>query len=286
VHNGIEYGDMQLISEAASICRDLGGLSATDVAALFTRLNNGPLAGFLMETTATVHLKQDAEPTGSALVDVVFDSCGSKGTGKWTIQQAAELGVPCATHAAALEARYLSSLKPQRSAAAARYGKAATGTGPLREGWEQDLEDALLASKLCSYAQGMAHLGAVSTKHGWKLRLSELAAIWQGGCIIRAKVLGLVEAAFTANPELANLLLDDVVAAEMSAREAGWRRFVLTAMSNGIPVPALSASLTYFDTFRSSLLRSAQCIQAQRDCFGGHTFQRLDMPGAFTTNWR
>jgi len=286
VHNGIEYGDMQLIAEAAYVCRELGGQSASQVAALFSRLNEGALAGFLMETTAAVYLKQDTEPTGKALVDAVFDSCGSKGTGKWTIQQAAELGVPCSTHAAALEARYLSSLKPQRSVAAARFAPSAPHKKTLPQGWEQDLEDALLASKLCSYAQGMAHLAAVSAQYDWKLRLAELAAIWQGGCIIRAKVLGLVEAAFTKDPSLANLLLDEAVAAELSAREAGWRRFVLVALSNGIPVPALSASLTYFDTLRAEQLHSAQCIQAQRDCFGGHSFKRLDMPGTFSTKWR
>lgn len=219
-------------------------------------------------------------------MDVLFDSCGSKGTGKWTIQQAAELGVPCSTHAAALEARYLSSLKEQRTAAFARFGKVPAPKVALPGSWKQDLEDALLASKLCSYAQGMAHLGAVSAKYGWELRLAELAAIWQGGCIIRAKVLGLVEAAFTKAPELTNLLLDDAVAAEVAARAPGWRRFVLLAMTHGIPVPALSSSLTYFDTFTSELLRSAQCIQAQRDCFGGHSFQRLDMPGSFSTKWR
>ena len=285
VHNGIEYGDMQLIAEAASFCRDLGGLSAQAVAALFTKLNDGPLAGFLMETTAAVFLKQDVK--GQALVDAVLDSCGSKGTGKWTIQQAAELGVPCATHAAALEARYLSSLKSQRKEAAAKFTKAkAVNGGKLPAGWEQDLEDALLASKLCSYAQGMAHLRAVSDAHGWELKLAELAAIWQGGCIIRAKVLSLVEAAFTKDPALSNLLLDDAVAAELAKRVAGWRRFVLLAMSHGLPVPALCASLTYFDSFSSSLLRSAQCIQAQRDCFGGHGFQRLDGPGTFSTQWR
>lgn len=199
---------MQLIAEASYMCRELGGMSASDVGSLFRRLNDGPLAGFLMETTAAVYDKQDPEVAGKALVrprasnrallaprvvscaavaarvlvvqvDAVLDSCGSKGTGKWTIQQAAELGVPCSTHAAALEARYLSSLKDQRSAAATRFpmagGKAKRA---LPESWQKDLEDALLASKLCSYAQGMAHLKAVSDDQAWGLRLAELAAIW------------------------------------------------------------------------------------------------------------
>jgi len=286
VHNGIEYGDMQLISEAAHVCRELCGLSASDIASLFSKLNDGPLAGFLMETTAAVYLKKDPEAMDKALVDAVLDSCGSKGTGKWTIQQAADLGVPCSTHAAALEARYLSSLRVQRAAAADKFLTATATSHKIPDGWQKDLEDALLASKLCSYAQGMAHLRAASDANGWYLQLAELAAIWQGGCIIRAKVLNLVEAAFTKNAALSNLLLDEVVASEVAAREAGWRRFVLFAMSNSIPVPALSASLTYFDTFRTSLLRSAQCIQAQRDCFGGHGFQRLDMPGTFSQKWR
>ena len=288
VHNGIEYGDMQLIAEAAHLCRELGGLDASAVSALFNKLNAGPLDSFLMETTAAVFLKKDPEPScaGKALVDAVYDSCGSKGTGKWTIQQAAELGVPCATHAAALEARYLSSLKTQRTTAASVFADAGAATGALPNGWQRDLEDALLASKLCSYAQGMAHLRAASDTHKWSLQLHELAEIWQGGCIIRAKVLNLVQAAFQKDPNLPNLLLDDAVAAEMRARLPGWRRFVLLAMKHALPVPALSASLTYFDTFRSSLLRSAQCIQAQRDCFGGHGFQRLDMPGSHTVPWR
>ena len=291
VHNGIEYGDMQLIAEAASLCRELGGLSAADVASLFTKLNDGPLAGFLMETTAAVCLKADEHVSGQAMMDALLDSCGSKGTGKWTIQQAAELGVPCSTHAAALEARYLSSLKEQRTKAARCFASPGSTPGAakpmaLPETWRSDLEDALLASKLMSYAQGMAHLRAVSDEHGWALKLHELAAIWQGGCIIRAKVLRLVEAAFTREPSLPNLLLDEAVAAEVARRVPGWRRFVLVCMSHGLPIPALSASLTYFDTFRTERLRSAQCIQAQRDCFGGHGFKRLDLPGTFTTKWR
>lgn len=196
--------------------------------------------------------------------------------------------MPASTHAAALEARYLSSLKTQRVTAADVFpdaGAAAT-KGGLQDGWQRDLEDALLASKLCSYAQGMAHLRAASEKYDWNLQLHELAEIWQGGCIIRAKVLHLVQAAFAKDPSLPNLLLDEAVAAEMRARLPGWRRFVILAMRYGVPVPALSASLTYFDTFRTSLLRSAQCIQAQRDCFGGHGFQRLDMPGSHTVAWR
>lgn len=331
VHNGIEYGDMQLIAEATHLCRELGGLDAPAVAALLSKLNGGSLDSFLMETTAAVYLKKDPQPAcagkalvrstrpaasrcskpctaclvsahtprcslcplrrapvdGSPQVDAVFDSCGSKGTGKWTIQQAAELGVPASTHAAALEARYLSSLKAQRVTAADMFPDAGAATeGGLQDGWQRDLEDALLASKLCSYAQGMAHLRAASEKYDWNLQLHELAEIWQGGCIIRAKVLHLVQAAFAKDPRLPNLLLDEAVAAEMRARLPGWRRFVLLAMRHGVPVPALSASLTYFDTFRTSLLRSAQCIQAQRDCFGGHGFQRLDMPGTHTVTWR
>ena len=375
VHNGIEYGDMQLIAEAAYLCKEIGGLTAPEIANLFDRLNEGPLSCFLMETTAAVYLKEDdtqassapplshysstttlngtsngAPPTPAAsapaatsaspllraadagmsvaadalsllraeasktmagiqkvatpekmrlppattegkasshaLVDYLLDSCGSKGTGKWTIQQAAELGVPCSTHAAALEARYLSSLKAQRGALAARF-PAASGKKPvLPVGWQEDLEDALLASKLCSYAQGMAHLRAVSDVNKWDLQLSELCAIWQGGCIIRAKILNLVEAALTKDPSLPNLLMDDAIAAEMARREPGWRRFVLLAMTHGVPVPALSASLTYFDTLRSSLLHSDQCIQAQRDCFGGHGYQRLDKAGTFSSKWR
>jgi 6-phosphogluconate dehydrogenase len=290
VHNGIEYGDMQLIAEATHFCRAAAGMSAAQLATLLSRLSLGPLDSFLMETTAAVFRKADGAEgaaADAALVDAVRDECGSKGTGKWTIQQAAELGVPCSTHAAALEARYLSSLKPQRGLAAAALVDPADDAGlPLPPTWEADLEDALLASKLCSYAQGLAHLRAASEAHGWGLRLHELGAIWRGGCIIRAKVLRLVSEAYAAEPALPNLLLSPAVASEIRVRTPGWRRFVVAATQRGLPIPALSASLAYYDSFRAPLLPSAQCIQAQRDCFGGHGFQRLDVPGTFHAQWR
>jgi len=288
VHNGIEYGDMQLISEAAHFCRAVGGLKPSELAALFSELNKGALDCFLMETTAACFLKADDQPNapaGAALIDALFDSCGSKGTGKWTVKQAAELGVGSSTHAAALDARYLSSLKSEREAASKLLGGPSAQSGAAHQGWQTDMEDALLASKLCSYAQGMAHLRAASDEFGWKLKLDDLATIWQGGCIIRAKVLNLVRTAYEKQPTLPNLLLDPTIAETMAKRAPGWRRFVLKAIEQGLPVPAMSASLSYYDTLRHAVLPSAQCVQAQRDCFGGHGFKRLDAPGTFHAIW-
>jgi len=288
VHNGIEYGDMQLIAEASHFCRSVGQLSPQEISAFFTELNKGVLECFLMETTAACFLTKDDSPNapeGAALIDAILDSCGSKGTGKWTVKQAAELGVGASTHAAALDARYLSSLKEEREQAAGLLEGPTPQLGGGHEGWRDNLADALLASKLCSYAQGMAHLRAASHEFDWKLKLADLATIWQGGCIIRAKILNLVRVAFEKEPDLSNLLLDAAVAETMNKCAPGWRRFVLNAVEQGVPIPAMTASLSYYDTFRAAVLPSAQCVQAQRDCFGGHGFKRLDAPGTFRANW-
>jgi len=282
VHNGIEYGDMQLIAEAAQFSRTAGGLSNAETAALLSKLNEGELNSFLMETIAKCFLKEDE--ADAMLVDKILDVCGSKGTGKWTVKQAAELGVASPTHSAALEARYLSSVKGDRTL----LSKLLTGPDVALQppsGWEQDVEDALLASKLCSYAQGLAHIRAASDEYKWNLNLTDMAAIWQGGCIIRAKVLDLVRLAYEKDPTLSNLLLDPTIAEIMSKRSPGLRRFVLKSMESGLAIPAMSASLGYYDTLRAELLPTAQYVQAQRDCFGGHGFKRLDKEGNFHAIW-
>ncbi|KAH8046372.1 hypothetical protein JL722_13699 [Aureococcus anophagefferens] len=246
VHNGIEYGDMQLIGEAFAL------LTST--------------SSFLVEITGGILKKLDGD--GAPLVDKVLDSCGSKGTGKWTVKEAAEQGVPAGTIAAALEARYLSSLKATRGALAAAAKPAAPA--PARALAAATLENALLCAKICSYAQGLALLAAASESHGWAVNVPDVLACWQGGCIIRAALLVDFRAAFEASPGLENLLLAPPIAAMLEARVADWRAVVGLAVATGVPVPALSASLAYYDSLRSAVLPSASMIQAQRDCFGGH----------------
>ena len=287
VHNGIEYGDMQLIGEAfalltsTSVCAGDAPRTSGACAAIFDAWNGGPLKSFLVEITGGILKKLDGD--GAPLVDKVLDSCGSKGTGKWTVKEAAEQGVPAGTIAAALEARYLSSLKATRGALAAAAAPA--DPAPARALAAATLENALLCAKICSYAQGLALLAAASESHGWAVNVPDVLACWQGGCIIRAALLVDFRAAFEASPGLENLLLAPPIAAMLEARIADWRAVVGLAVATGVPVPALSASLAYYDSLRSAVLPSASMIQAQRDCFGGHTYKRQDKPGTFTSDW-
>ena len=287
VHNGIEYGDMQLIGEAfalltsTSVCAGDAPRTSGACAAIFDAWNGGPLKSFLVEITGGILKKLDGD--GAPLVDKVLDSCGSKGTGKWTVKEAAEQGVPAGTIAAALEARYLSSLKATRGALAAAAKPA--DPAPARALAAATLENALLCAKICSYAQGLALLAAASESHGWAVNVPDVLACWQGGCIIRAALLVDFRAAFEASPGLENLLLAPPIAAMLEARVADWRAVVGLAVATGVPVPALSASLAYYDSLRSAVLPSASMIQAQRDCFGGHTYKRRDREGTCTTDW-
>ena len=287
VHNGIEYGDMQLIGEAfalltsTSVCAGDAPRNSGACAAIFDAWNGGPLKSFLVEITGGILKKLDGD--GAPLVDKVLDSCGSKGTGKWTVKEAAEQGVPAGTIAAALEARYLSSLKATRGALAAAAKPA--DPAPARALAAATLENALLCAKICSYAQGLALLAAASESHGWAVNVPDVLACWQGGCIIRAALLVDFRAAFEASPGLENLLLAPPIAAMLEARVADWRAVVGLAVATGVPVPALSASLAYYDSLRSAVLPSASMIQAQRDCFGGHTYKRRDREGTCTTDW-
>ncbi len=283
VHNGIEYGDMQLIAEAYDVLARAGGLGPAELAAVFDRWNQGPLGSFLVEITARIFGVRDPE-TGRALVDLVEDRAGQKGTGKWTGQVALDLGVAIPTIAAAIDARVLSSLKPERVAAAARL----RGPAPVAAGDSGELvaavHDALLCAKICAYAQGMALIRAASDHYGWGIDLGEMARIWKGGCIIRARLLDPIRAAFGRDPALPNLLLDGDLAGRMDGAQGGWRRVVALAASAGLPVPAFGASLAYYDAYRTARLPQ-NLTQAQRDAFGAHTYVRTDRPGAVHTGW-
>lgn len=291
VHNGIEYGDMQLISEAYDVLKHVGGLSNSELADIFAEWNSGELESFLIEITADIFKVKDEGGDGY-LVDKILDKTGMKGTGKWTVQQAAELSVAAPTIAASLDCRYLSGLKEERENAAAVLKEAGLGEevgGFVRSGVDKkrlidDVRQALYASKICSYAQGMNLLRAKSDEKGWNLNFGELARIWKGGCIIRAVFLDRIKKAYQRNPNLASLIVDPEFAKEMVQRQGAWRRVVGLAISAGISTPGMCASLAYFDTYRRARL-PANLVQAQRDLFGAHTYERLDRPGAFHTEW-
>jgi 6-phosphogluconate dehydrogenase len=286
VHNGIEYGDMQIIAETYDVLHRGLGLSTPEAGDVFAEWNRGTLESFLVELTAQVCRVMDPE-TGRPLVDVIEDKAGQKGTGKWTAAIALDLAVAVPTIAAALDARVLSSLKPQRVAADAIYPAAdvrAPFAGLDRKGWIDDLRDALHGARVCSYAQGMALIAAGSAEYQWKVNLAEMARIWKGGCIIRARLLDPVRAAFTAKPALANLLADAAIAAELQRAAPGWRRVVAAAASAGIPVPAVGASLAYFDSYRTARLPQ-NLTQAQRDAFGAHKYERVERPGFVHSDW-
>jgi 6-phosphogluconate dehydrogenase len=286
VHNGIEYGDMQIIAETYDVLHRGLALSTPEAGDVFAEWNRGPLESFLVELTAQVCKVIDPE-TKQPLVDVIQDKAGQKGTGKWTAQVALELAVAIPTIAAAIDARVLSSLKDERVAASRAFP--AIDTRPSfaaapRETWTSDLRDALQAARTCSYAQGMALIAAGSAQYGWNVNLAEMARIWKGGCIIRARLLDPVRHAFTSNPALPNLLVDPAVAADMQRAAPGWRRVVAAATTAGIAVPALSASLAYFDSYRSARLPQ-NLTQAQRDAFGAHKYERVERPGFIHSDW-
>ncbi len=293
VHNGIEYGDMQLIAETYDVMRRALGLPAAEMAEIFARWNEGKLSSYLVEVTAAVLAFVDVD-TGQPLVDVILDQAEQKGTGRWTSQNALELATPTPTIDAAVAARIMSSKKNQRVAASKVLhgpGSSGNGRGPLppdvrveKEELISALEDALYFAKISSYAQGMELLQAASETYNYRLNLSEIARIWKGGCIIRAALLDPIREAYTADPQLENLLLAPEIAAAVNASMAGCRRVVGVARALGIPCPALSASLDYVDTYRQERL-PANLIQGQRDFFGAHTYKRLDREGIFHTVW-
>jgi 6-phosphogluconate dehydrogenase len=286
VHNGIEYGDMQLIAEAYGILRYGFGLGVDRLAEVFEEWNRGDLESYLIEITAKILRVKDPE-TGKPLVDLVLDKAGQKGTGKWTSQIALDLAVPIPTIDAAIVARVLSSQKDARLEASKQIKGQTTQTkSELADNFQQSVHDALYASKICSYAQGMNLIKAGSVEYGWNINLSEVARIWQGGCIIRAKFLGEIKNAYQRDPDLASLLLDAEFDSKIQAAQLGWRATVSAAMQQGLPVLAMSSSLGYFDMYRAANV-PLNLTQAQRDFFGSHTYERVDKPelGFVHTEW-
>jgi 6-phosphogluconate dehydrogenase len=284
VHNGIEYGDMQLICEAYAILRDLLELGAPELHDVFDSWNKGDLDSFLIEITANIFTRKDPD-TGKPLVDVILDKAGQKGTGRWTLQSAIEQGVVISTINAAVEARVLSSMKEQRVRASKQL-PAPTGykyTGD-RQNLIDAVRDALYASKIISYAQGFTLFAAASKQYGWNLNFGDIATIWRGGCIIRAKFLNRIKEAFDRSPQLENLMLDPFFGDILEKGQANWRIAISQAIQAGVAVPAFAASLSYFDSYRQERL-PANLLQAQRDYFGAHTYERIDKPGTFHTEW-
>jgi 6-phosphogluconate dehydrogenase len=274
VHNGIEYGDMQLIAEAYEMLRKVLGAGADELAEIFDQWNKGPLESFLIEITAHIFRVKDEE-SGAPLVDKVLDKAGQKGTGKWTAQVALDLAVPIPTIAAAIDARVLSSMKDERVIASGKIKGPSVVKPGDRKQFINDVHDALYAAKICSYAQGMALIQAGSAEWKWNIDMREMARIWKAGCIIRAKFLDSIMQAYERNRALPNLLLDDAFNGHLAESQSAWRRAVSTAQTNGIAVPAMSGSLAYFDAYRTAGLPQ-NLTQAQRDYFGSHTYQRND----------
>jgi len=285
VHNGIEYGDMQLIAEAYDMMRNLLGMSATEMADVFDEWNKGDLNSFLIEITGKVLRVTDPE-SKKPLVDMVLDKAGQKGTGKWTSEVALDLGIIVPTINASVDARTLSGRKDERVEASKQIkGPGSKYTGD-KKAMIAAIRDALYASKICSYAQGMNLIRAGSEKWKWGINLGELSRIWKGGCIIRAQFLDKIKAAYVRRPDLPNLLLDPDFKSWVEKAQPNWRLAVSTAIMQGVPVPAMAASLAYFDMYRSANL-PLNLTQAQRDFFGSHTYQRTDNPGGdfIHTEW-
>jgi len=286
VHNGIEYGDMQLICEAYALLKSTIQPTAEEFHTIFSDWNKGELDSFLIEITTKIFTKTDKE-TGKPMVDLILDKAGQKGTGKWTVGHAVELGVPLSTIGAAVEARILSSMKDERVAAS----KELPHPEPRKfEGDRQHfidcVRDALYASKIISYAQGFVQLGVASKLYNWNLSFGDIATIWRGGCIIRARFLNRIKEAYERDPALKNLLLDPFFRDVIAKTQGNWRHAIATAVTFGVPVPAFSASLAYYDSYSSAVL-PANLLQAQRDYFGAHTFERVDKPAGefFHYDW-
>ena len=284
VHNGIEYGDMQLICEAYAILNHVLGLTTNELADVFAEWNRGDLDSYLIDITAQIFRKKDPE-TGKPMVDVILDKAGQKGTGIWTLQSAIQQSVVISTINAAVEARVISSRKEERVHASKilPQPKVEKFTGN-RDALITAVRDALYASKIVSYAQGMELLGAASKQFNWNLNFGDIATIWRGGCIIRAKFLNRIREAYERDPKLQNLLLDSYFTDIIERTQHNWRHAVATAIEQGVAVPAFSASLGYFDSYRQARL-PANLLQAQRDFFGAHTYERVDRPGVFHTEW-
>jgi 6-phosphogluconate dehydrogenase len=283
VHNGIEYGDMQLIAEAYDLLHRGAGLSAKELSQIFAEWNAGDLRSYLIEITAEILSVVDPE-TNQPLVDVILDEAQQKGTGKWMSQNAFDVGAPIPTINAAVEARVLSSVKQERIAASKVLAGPSDRFTGNRDRLVAAVRQALYASKITSYAQGMAQLRAASAEYDYRIDPGEVAKVWRAGCIIRAALLGDIRDAFRRAPGLVNLLLDSAFRDAIAERQDGWRLVVQTAAGLGIPLPAISDSLAYYDSYRSARL-PANLTQAQRDYFGAHTYRRIDREGVQHTNW-
>lgn len=289
IHNGIEYGDMELIAEVYDMLKHLGSFHNEQLHQIFTEWNKGELQSFLIDITAKIFLKRDERNKDRYLLDQVLDKSGSKGTGKWTIQECAEREVPGPTISSALDARYMSNAKEDRLAASKKLKgptlDASSYCPPIdKDQLVTDLRNALYCSKICSYTQGFNVLRKASKEFNWDLKLGEISRIWKGGCIIRAVFLDRIKAAYDKNAQLPSLLMDDEFADEIAQRQESWRRVVNLAITHGIPVPALAASLGYYDSYRRAKL-PANLIQAQRDFFGAHTYQRVDDDQFVHSDW-
>ncbi|NQX58017.1 NADP-dependent phosphogluconate dehydrogenase [Paenibacillus qinlingensis] len=284
VHNGIEYGDMQLIGEAYHLLKDVLNLNTNELHDIFTEWNNGELDSYLIEITADIFAKTDPD-TGKPMVDVILDSAGQKGTGKWTSQSALDLGVPLSIITESVFARFISAMKKERVAASKRL------SGPATSSYEGDPKEfieavrkALYTSKIASYAQGFAQMRAASDEYNWNLNYGNIAMIFRGGCIIRARFLQNIKDAYDRDPALKNLLLDEYFGEIVKNYQDAWRKVISIAVTRGIPVPAFASALAYYDSYRTERL-PANLLQAQRDYFGAHTFERLDKEGSFHFQW-
>ncbi|GII25274.1 NADP-dependent phosphogluconate dehydrogenase [Planosporangium mesophilum] len=282
VHNGIEYSDMQLIAEAYELLRHAGGMEPAQIAEVFRRWNTGRLESYLIEITAEVLAHTDAA-TGKPFVDAVVDQAEQKGTGRWTVQIALDLGVPVSGIAEAVFARSLSGHADLRDAARDLPGPRPSRVGDV-DALVEDVEQALYASKIVAYAQGFNQIQAGSAEYGWNIDPGAMATIWRGGCIIRARFLDRIRAAYDADPDLPTLLVDDHFRDAVAGAQDSWRRVVATAAQSGIPVPGFSTALAYYDGLRAQRLPAA-LVQGQRDFFGAHTYRRVDRNGAFHTLW-
>ena len=284
VHNGIEYGDMQLICEAYSLMENVLGMDCDQMHEAFKEWNTGVLDSYLIDITKDILAMKDKD--GEPLVDKILDTAGQKGTGKWTGISALDLGVPLTLIGESVFARVLSSLKDERVRASAILGSRPKASQTDKEQSLITLRDALYASKIISYAQGFMLMKEAAKEYGWNLNYGEIALMWRGGCIIRSTFLGNIKEAYDNNPELENLALDTFFTEALKAAEAGWRKAVILAVENGIPAPAFSSALAYFDGYRSERL-PANLLQAQRDYFGAHTYERLDKQRGefFHTDW-
>ena len=285
VHNGIEYGDMQLIAESYDILRRVGGLSVEETAEVFKSWNTGELDSYLIEITADILTKKDPE-TGKPMVEVIMDTAGNKGTGKWTSQSALDLGVPLPLITESVFARYISTLKEEREVASKELSpiKVPDLSNTEKQALIESVRKGLYFSKIMSYAQGFAQMRVASEEFDWNLNYGEIAKIFRAGCIIRAQFLQKITDAFERDPELKNLLLDKYFLYVTESYQEAVREVVVTAVQAGIPVPTFSSALAYYDSYRSEVL-PANLIQAQRDYFGAHTYNRVDKPGVFHFEW-